>query len=136
MRMWPEPPVLAQRGCGTPGCFTPLGAVRQQRKVIESDKAVNELAAKYREVLVEMDAQRIEQGGKPRSWNQLVNCMQALQLRLRSTQSGRDVITALIGDENPTVRSWPAVNALAWAESAARAELEREVETDSGPRRF
>lgn len=83
-----------------------------------------------------MDSQRIEQVGKPRSWNRLVNRMQALQLQLRATQTGRDAITALIGDENPTVRSWSAVNALAWAESFARAELEREVETDSSLRGF
>jgi len=37
-----------------------------------------------------------------------------------------------LADENATVRSWSAVNALAWAESAARAELERQARTDSG----
>jgi Domain of unknown function (DUF2019) len=97
---------------------------------------VNVLAARYREVLLEMDSRRIESGEKPRSWNRLVNRMQALQLQLRATQSGRDAITSLIGDENATVRSWSAVNALAWAESVARAELEREARTDSGLRGF
>jgi hypothetical protein len=100
--------------------------------VTELDEAVRQLAAKYRDVLVEMHAQRIERGGKPRSWNQLVNRMQAIQLQLRSTPSGRDAITALIDDENPTVRSWSAANALAWAEGVARAELEREAENECG----
>jgi hypothetical protein len=72
-----------------------------------------------------MDSRRIERGGKPRSWNRLVNGIQALQLQLWATQPGRDAITSLIGDENATVRSWSAVNALAWAESVARAELEQ-----------
>jgi hypothetical protein len=62
------------------------------------DEEVNVLAAKYREVLLEMDSRRIESGEKPRSWNRLVNRMQALQLQLRSTQAGRDAITSLIGD--------------------------------------
>jgi hypothetical protein len=104
--------------------------------VTRSDQAVDDLVGKYRAVLVEMDSQRIEHGGKPQSWNRLVHRMQAVQLQLGATQAGRDAITALISDENPTVRSWSAVNALAWAESVARAELEREVETDSGPRGF
>jgi len=53
-----------------------------------------------------MDSRRVEHGEKPRSWNRLVNRRQALQLRLRATQAGRDAIAALIGDENTTVRSW------------------------------
>lgn len=73
--------------------------------------------AQDRAVLVEMDSQRLEDGRKPRSWNRLVNRMEALQLQLRTTQTGRDAITALIGDENPRVRSWSAVNALDWASS-------------------
>jgi hypothetical protein len=97
-----------------------------------SDEAVDALVAKYREALVEMDSCRIEHGGKPRSWNRLVNRMQALQLRLRATQEGRDAITSLISDQNATVRSWSAVHALAWAESVARPELEREARDDSG----
>lgn len=113
-------------------CFTPLDGVRHHRRVTEQDEAVRQLAAKYRDVLVEMHALRIEQGGMPRSWNRLVNRMQTIQLQLRSTQSGRDAITALIADENPTVRSWSAANALAWAESVARAELEREAESERG----
>jgi hypothetical protein len=110
--------------------------MRDHRAVTARDEAVEVLAAQYREVLVEMDARRIEQGEKPRSWNRLVNRMQALQLQLRATQAGRDAITSLIGDENATVRSWSAVNALAWAESLARAELERQATSDSGLRGF
>jgi hypothetical protein len=96
------------------------------------DEDVSALAAKCRDVLVEMDSRRIEDGEKPRSWNRLVNRMQPLQLRLRATPAGRDAITSLIGDENATVRFWSAVNALAWANSAARAELEREASTSNG----
>lgn len=86
----------------------------------QNDVDVAELAAKYRAALLEMDKQRIETGGRPRSWNRLVNRMQALHLRLRETAAGRDAITALIDDENPTVRSWSAVNSLAWAADTAR----------------
>jgi hypothetical protein len=82
------------------------------------------------------DSHRVEHGGKPRSWNRLVNRMQRLQLQLRASQAGRDAITALICDENATVRSCTAVNALAWAESVARAELEREIEIGSSMRAF
>jgi HEAT repeat protein len=103
--------------------------------VTRSDQAVDDLVGKYRAVLVEMDSQRIEHGGTPRSWNRLVHRMQAIQLQLGATQAYRDAITALISDENPAVR-WSAINALAWAEGVARAELEREVETDSCLRGF
>lgn len=93
----------------------------------ESQEAVEDLAAEYRAILVKMHAQRIENGGEPRAWNRLVNRMQAVHLKLRTTQAGRDAITSFISDENPTVRSWSAVNALGWAEGVARAELEREA---------
>jgi hypothetical protein len=115
-----------------PGRFTLTAKMRDHQAVTAPDEAVAALAARYREVLVEMDSHRIDRGGKPRSWNRLVNRMQALQLQLRATQAGRDAITSLIGDENATVRSWSAVNALAWAESDARAELERQARTESG----
>ncbi|MBO3100624.1 DUF2019 domain-containing protein [Cellulomonas fengjieae] len=95
-----------------------------------SPETVEELAEQYRAVLLKMHAEQLEQGGKPRAWNRLVNRMQATQLKLRATQEGRDAITSLIGDENATVRSWSAVNALSWAETRARTELEREA--DSG----
>ena len=64
--------------------------------------------------------------------NRLVNHMQAVQLQLRASQEGRDGITAFITDENVTVRSWSAVNALPWAERQARAELQRLAATDAG----
>jgi hypothetical protein len=98
----------------------------------EPDEAVADLLAKYRQLLVEMDAQRVEHGGKARSWNRLVDGMQTVQLKLRASDAGRAGITALIGDDNPTVRSWSAVNALSWSEEVARAELEREIQTDDG----
>lgn len=105
-------------------------SLRHHYHVSESPDAVEDLAAEYRAILVQMHAQRIENGGKPRAWNRLVDRMQAIQLRLRTTQAGRDAITSLINDENPTVRSWSAVNALGWAEGVARAELEREAHAD------
>jgi hypothetical protein len=97
---------------GGPAAFQIDGQVRDHQAVTAPDEAVAALAARYREVLVEMDSHRIERGGKPRSWNRLVNRMQALQLQLRATQAGRDAITSLISDENATVRSWSAVNAI------------------------
>jgi hypothetical protein len=96
------------------------------------EEAVADLLAMYRQLLVEMDVQRVEHGGKPRSWNRLVDRMQTVQLKLRASETGRAGITALIGDDNPTARSWSAVNALSWSEEVARAELEREVKTDDG----
>lgn len=96
----------------------------------ESQDAVEDLTAEYRAILEQMHTQRIENGGKPRAWNRLVDRMQAVHLKLRTTQAGRDAITLLINDENPTVRSWSAVNALGWAEGVARAELEREAHAD------
>lgn len=104
---------------------------------LEDDQTVNqpaegigELVARYRATLIEMHEHRVEAGGKPRTWNRLVDRMQVVHLELRTTQSGRDAITALINDVNPTVRSWSAVNALAWAPAVARAELEREADAD------
>ena len=93
----------------------------------ESRAAVEDLTAQYRAILERMHTQSVENGGKPRTWNCLVNRMQAVHLKLRTTQAGRDAITSLISDENATVRSWSAINALAWAEGVARAELEREA---------
>lgn len=90
-------------------------------------ETVEAIAEEYYALLLKMHSERIEQGGKPRTWNRLVNRMQAAHLKLRATAEGRDAITLLIDDENATVRSWSAVNALAWAEGPARAALEREA---------
>jgi hypothetical protein len=76
---------------------------------------VEALLGRYREVLIEMDAHRVETGADPRQSNRLVNEMQSLHLQLRKTTSGRDGITALAADANETVRAWSATNALAWA---------------------
>jgi hypothetical protein len=101
--------------------------VRDHAAVGEPEDTIDQLVARYRATLVEMDSQKVESGGKPRTWNRLVDRMQAVHLELRATQRGRDAITKMISDENPTVRSWSAVNALAWAPAEARAELEREA---------
>ena len=93
---------------------------------------VSGLLAEYREILVAIDNQRVEYGGKSAVWNRLVDRMHAVQLRPRESDAGKAGIAALIGDDNPTVRSWSAVNALSWEEEIARAELEREVETGEG----
>ncbi len=98
----------------------------------QADDAVPNLLARYRELLARMDAARIERSGRVRSWNRLVDEMQAAQMELRTTEAGRAGITSLIGDENPTVRSWSAVNALTWAPDVARAELERLAEAEDG----
>lgn len=101
--------------------------VRHHAVVGERDETIDELVARCRATLVEMDSQQVETGGNPRTWNRLVDHMQTVHLALRATRRGRDAITRLIDDENPTVRSWSAVNALAWAPAVARAELEREA---------
>lgn len=93
------------------------------------------LLAEYRETLVSMDGCRVERGGDPRRWNRLVNRAQSLHLRLSETAEGRAGITGLIDDDVTTVRQWSAVNALAWDEQIARAELER-VAADNGPGAF
>ena len=94
--------------------------LRHHGHVSEPPDAVEDLAAEYRAILEQMHTQRIENGGKPRAWNRLVDRMQAVHLRLRTTPAGRDAITSSINDVNPTVRSWSAVNALGWAEGVAR----------------
>jgi hypothetical protein len=89
--------------------------------------SVDDLLAQYRTTLIEMDQCRIDQGRTPDRWNSLVNQMQRLHLQLRTTEQGRAGISALISDNNPTVRQWSAVNALAWDEATARAELQRQI---------
>lgn len=86
-----------------------------------------ELLADFEATLLEMDAARIELGGSPSTWNQLMNRAQSLQLVLRETPEGRAGITALVGSEVPTVRLSAAAYALFWDEPIARAELERQM---------
>ncbi len=89
---------------------------------------VSDLLGQYRAVLEEMHNNRIESGGQPRKWNRLVDKMQGLQLRLRESAEGRQGITNLaLQDENSTVRSWSAVNALAWNASKVRPVLEQQA---------
>jgi hypothetical protein len=97
---------------------------------------VGDLAKGYRDALLAMHACRVEAGGDPRRWNQLVNDMQRLQLSLSATPDGRQAITALIEDECLTVRQWSATNALAWSPVQARAELEREASDEQGTAAF
>lgn len=100
--------------------------------MVSEDDVVSALLAQYRDVLIEMDTERVHSGGQPEAWNLLLNRMQELHLRLRESQAGRDGITELIHDDNLTVRAWSAVNALAWAPEIARAELQRQVERGEG----
>lgn len=93
---------------------------------------MSELLAEYRDVLIEMDYERVGGGGHAETWNLLLNRMQQLHLELRQSQEGRDGITRMIRDDNLTVRSWSAVNALAWAPEIARAELERQIDQGEG----
>jgi hypothetical protein len=80
--------------------------------------------SEYRATLWEMDDGRIELGGKPEQWNRLVNRLQSLHMKLRQTSDGRQAITNLIDDENPTVRLWSASHALAWSPRKAQKALE------------
>jgi hypothetical protein len=72
-----------------------------------ADDEVPGLLTRYRAVLVEMHAQRIETGRTPRNWNRLVDRMQRLHLELRETPGGRAGITdCALNGENDTVRDW------------------------------
>lgn len=81
---------------------------------------------------MEMHEQRTEEGGPPRRWNRLVDRLQLLQLRLRSTSEGRRAITAMVSEDNTTVRLWSSTFGLFWDPSVARAELERLAAEPSG----
>jgi hypothetical protein len=94
---------------------------------MERVKSVAGLLDDYRQTLLTMDAHRIEHGGQPVEWNQLVDHLQELQLQLRETVEGRAGISQLLMDDNLTVRQWSASYALAWDPELARAELERQV---------
>jgi hypothetical protein len=85
-----------------------------------------DLVGQFRTTLLEMDERRIERGGQPRRRNQLVDRLQVLHLRLRSTPEGRLAITA-ISDENLTMRQWSSTFALFWETAVAREELERQA---------
>ena len=85
------------------------------------------LVEQYHAILLDMDRHRIEIGGKPRRWNRLVDQLQQLHLSLRETSEGRRAITAMISDDNQTVRAWSSTYALFWDPDLARAELERQA---------
>ncbi|MBJ7609332.1 MAG: DUF2019 domain-containing protein [Candidatus Dormibacteraeota bacterium] len=84
-----------------------------------------ERASEYLAVLSEMDAHRIEAGGKPPHWNRLVNRLQTLYLELRQSPDGRQAIGDLMDSESVTVREWSAGHALAWEPAKAQDALER-----------
>jgi hypothetical protein len=95
---------------------------------VVGDASVAELLAQYRATLTEMHSQRVEAGGKPRSWNRLVDRMQRIHLLLRESDEGRAGITELaLNGENETVRGWSALNALAWDPARVRPVLEAQA---------
>lgn len=85
------------------------------------------LLVAYRETLLRMHDARLETGGHPRRWNQLVDRLQALHLTLRGEPAGRVGLSALLADPNATVRVWAATHALHWAAAQAQAVLEHEA---------
>jgi hypothetical protein len=95
--------------------------------VSASADMTDDLLRRFRETLVEMDSGRVEAGGDSRKWNQLVDRLQSLHLRLRESPEGRAGITSLMSDDIDTVRQWSAAMALAWDELMARAELARQA---------
>jgi hypothetical protein len=95
---------------------------------MEASDDVAVLLEDYRLTLLAMHDERIEAGGEPRRWNRLVDKMQTLHLHLAESQQGREGITSLaLADANPTVRSWSAVNALAWDAASVRPLLDAEA---------
>ncbi|MCU0268046.1 MAG: hypothetical protein MUF83_05295 [Acidimicrobiales bacterium] len=93
-----------------------------------ADNETIELASRYRAVLVTMEGVRPEVGGRPDTWNQLVDEMQRLHLELATTSMGRDRITEMVDDQVATVRLWSATNARAWDPGRARPVLEETAE--------
>ena len=86
----------------------------------------------YRRLLAQMQEHRVESGGKPRTWNRLVDRLQTVQLRLRESPEGRRGITALAEDgESETVRDWAAAHALFWDDERVRPLLESVAREDT-----
>lgn len=85
-----------------------------------------ELLAQLEATLLAMHGARVEAGGRPGSWNRLVDKAQRLHLALRTSAEGREGITALMSHNCDTARGWAATWALFWDEPLARAELERQ----------
>ncbi|CAL8980330.1 hypothetical protein PROP_03124 [Propionicimonas sp. T2.31MG-18] len=57
---------------------------------------------------------------RPRSWNRLVDRLQAARRDLSKSEEGQAVIAALLTDTRVTVRLWAASHALHWDEPRAR----------------
>lgn len=88
--------------------------------------------AEYRRLLAHMHEQEVELGGKPRTWNRLVDRMQTVQLRLRKSPEGRRGITALAETgESETARDWAAAHALFWDAERVRPLLESVAQEDT-----
>jgi hypothetical protein len=104
-------------------------AVRRYPRFV--DDGVTSLLAQYGPVLADMHQSRIEEGGKPKHWNRLVDKMQTLHLQLADTADGRAAITqtALHGT-TATERLWAATHALAWDAALVRPVLEAAAAAD------
>lgn len=93
--------------------------------------AAAEDLADHRRLLAQIHDHRVESGGKPHTWNRLVNGLQTVQLRLRESPEGRKGITALAeAGETETVRDWAAAHALFWDAERVRPLLESVVQED------
>jgi hypothetical protein len=91
-----------------------------------------EALSAFAATLDSMSQCRVDSGGDPKVWNQLVNELQRLQLELRETVEGRAGISELMDSDDETVRTWCATFALFWDESRARAVLQAEVVAAEG----
>jgi hypothetical protein len=86
----------------------------------EADADVTELAARYRELLVERDAASDNPRKANRLWDRNHRCYKAL----RETGAGREAIAAMMDDPLPAVRLTAAAHAIFWEERRARRVLE------------
>jgi hypothetical protein len=92
------------------------------------DAEIDDLLHRYRDALLRIHAVRFGDPNDHDHQPRLVHEMQRIHLQLRETDAGRRGISSLMDDDNPTIRSWSAVSALAWDETRARAVLEVEVD--------
>lgn len=91
------------------------------------DQPTANLLAALVETLEGMDSERVEAGGKPPTWNRLVDRAQAIQLVLRERPDGRSGISALMDSDNATTRGWAAAWSLFWDEPRAREVLAQDA---------
>lgn len=81
---------------------------------------IDDLLASYRTTAIAWDVMRSD----AKKANPLFDQLHALYKDLRTTQAGRDGITALMSDDNVGVRVAAASHSLAWAPERATAVLE------------